>query len=541
MLICFFSLIFNYRDHILNHRQIVPLPNIFGHIKFIDPNTALAALMNHSILLTDLSAYNVIEPTTFIGHKNPIKDIQIFLNNYFVSLDTAGVCKVWSLKNTPFKRQSTSNRHLSMNSHRRARKSFSATYDEKNIGNGELLQTLDNDKDPIKSIYLINRMQNFCKIIAGTQAGRILTYEWNDGNSFDLLPVECFGTKSNEIISIVHISPILILLDASGKLYFYNLKNNNELPCSTKWIPQYHPICMHYWRITKTGKFSVIIVFKQIIFSIKYEFKRSGSLLFTNVEELYKVDVHENSIVCSALSNDGKYIVLGTKRGIVVYDPSEKKEILRSHISEHVITLDICEITNDSKLYKHLLISGTKQSGPSIILNGLEMIKKDLIQWSTNEIHSWLNYEHFYVQDINHPNDFNIIAVDSLKRINCKMFEKSMVVRFVTEPYDKSDVNAFTVSNNGTIYVGYENGLVYQYYNDQPIIRLEHGIQYLATFDDDVLIASTKTKYKIKMMTNNDEIEFSSSQVVKTFQFGGYLLVVKIDCSFDVSLKNFNS
>lgn len=423
-----------------------------------------------------------------------------------------------------------------MNSHRRARKSFSATYDQKNIGTGELLQTFDNDKDPIQTIYLINRTQINNKIIAGTKAGKILTYEWTSKNSYDLLRPECFSTKSMEILSIVHIAPILILLDACGKLYFYNLKNNDELPCSTKWIPQYHPICMHYWRITKTGKFCVIIVFKQIIFSVKFEFKRLGSMLFTNVEELYNVDEHENSIVCSALSNDGKYIVLGTKRGIVVYDPLEKKEILRSHISEHVMTLDICAITNDQSLYKHVLISGTKQSGSSIILNGLEMIKNDLIQWSTNEIHSWLNYEHFSVKNINNFSDYCIIAVDSLKRINRKMFEKSIDTTYLTDPCDSSsDINAISVAKNGIIYVGSENGCVYKYDDDEPIIRFMNGVQYLNDFTD-ILIAGTKTKYKIKLMTNNDEIEYSSHQVVKTFKFDDYLLIVKINCSFDVSI-----
>lgn len=534
----------------MKHRQVVPLPNNFVHIKFFEPNSALVAFdmhLNYSIFLSDLSTYNKGEPTSFVGHKAAVKDILVFQDN-FVSIDVEGVCKVWSIKNTPLERRRTSNRYPSMNSHRRARKSFSATYDQKNINEVHALQTFHNPKDPIQTIVFVmdnnqpNNMEH--KLYAATKNGKILTYEWKMKlHSFEHHPHESFGTDTRQIQSLLHLAPILIMLDADGKIYFYDLKHTSSMPYTALWTPPNKPIALHFWH--KDKKFNhVLAVFSQKIIRISYR-KMAEPLLLTNFVELYNTDERENSIVCSTTSDDGKYLVLGTRKGIVVYDPFECIEILRSHVSEHINTLDLCSL--DSGIYKYVLISGSKQSDRAIIFNGLEMARDNVIQWASNRLGSPINDSNFAkrgevnlllcsdlyeVENINRP-DYSIVAVDSLGQVHRKTYNNGDTI-YSSDPFE-SQIRAIGL-RSGDIYIGCEDGVVYEIKESQsPMIaymKMANQIQYLAVFDGAV-IASTMAKYHIRI--GDKEFQYVGKQVVKAFTVGSFLVIVKTDCSFDVS------
>lgn len=539
---------------------MVPLPNNFVRIKFFEPNSALVAFdmhLNCSIFLSDLSTYNKGEPTSFVGHKAPVTNIQVFLDNFFVSMDSTGVCKVWSIKNTPLERRRTSNRYPSMNSHRRARKSFSATYDQKTINEVHALQTFHNpnENDPIQTIVTVmisNYYDNEHKLYAATRTGRILTYRWNTATHlYEIIPAECFDTTAKQIQSLLHLAPILIMLDGAGKIYFYDLKHTSMdtrrdgMPYTSRWNPPNNPISLHFWR-TYNNLNHILAVFSQRIISISYR-KMADNLLLTDFDVLYKPTEKENTIVCSTMSDDGKYLVLGTRKGIVVYDPIERIEILRSHVSEHINTLDLCSLSLDNHNYKYVLISGTKQSERAIIFNGLEMARDKVIQWASNRLGSpindsnfakcgdvnlWLCSELYEVENINR-HDYSIVAVDSLRQVHRKTYNNGDTI-YSSDPF-ASPITAIAL-RSADIYIGCENGIVYEIKESQsPIVAymtLPNQIQYLAAFGN-ALIASTQVKYQIRI--GDDTLEYNGKQVVKTFRIDSFLLIVRNDCSFDVS------
>lgn len=118
-------------------------------------------------------------------------------------------------------------------------------------------------------------------------------------------------------------------------------------------------------------------------------------------------------------------LILGTYKGIIVFDPIRKTEELRSSVSDNITSLDICGLDND--IYKHILISGSTCNVPVLNISGLNF-EREVMQWASDRMGSPINESTlcsqqrlntwllggklFYVNDMD-ADTIDLIAVDS--------------------------------------------------------------------------------------------------------------------------------
>lgn len=514
-------------------------------MKFFGPDAALVALDNHTILLTDLSLSYTVEPTQYHGHTRKVIDIQIFLSDFFVSLDEMGVCKVWSLKNTPNERRRSNGNSARVGARQiRITENLGLT----NINTGICCQTINNYKDKIVCLYLIHRdLVKDISMYVACASGRVIMYDWNPGLYFNQTLI-FFDTKMHEIKTMICTYPYFIVLNRIGNISFFNLKYSSEVKPTAELETYKHPMNVFDLAVNDPSNNYVVVVYHDKIVQIKYTKYRNR--LHTEFTELYSTFEDQNRISCSAVSEDLKYLILGTSKGIIVFDPVRKTEELRSSVSDTITSLDICGLDND--IYKYILISGSTSDVPVINISGLNF-EREVMQWASDRMGSPINESNlssqvrlntwllggkwFHVEDMDRE-VIELIAIDSRgdihKRTSGSNFMQSEFVYMLPD----SQITVMSAIDQ-KYYFGYANGFVFEYENPQPFVTLGSSVEYLNCFTPNLIVAGTKTNFKIR--NGQDEVEEDSRLIVNTFLTNGHLILVKDDCSFQVSGKCDNA
>lgn len=506
-------------------------------MKFFGPDASLVALDNHTILLTDLSLSYTVEPTQYIGHTAKIIDIQIFLRDFFVSLDETGVCKVWSLKNTPNERRRSIGNSTRVGA-RQNRINLGLT----NINSGVCCQTI-NMKDRIVCLHLIYRdVAGEMGMYVACKSGRVMMYEWNQYTFIKAL-ID-FDTKMHHIKTMICTFPYFIVLNQEGNISFFDLKYSSEMTPKVKLQTYQHPLNVYDVAVSCSGSNKhVVVVYHDKIMQIKYT--KYGQRLHHEFTELYSTVEDQNTISCCAVSDDLKYLILGTSKGIIVFDPVRRTEELRSSVSDNITSLDICGLDHD--IYKYILISGSMADVPVINISGLNF-EREIMQWASDRMGSPINESNlcsqqrlntwllggkwFHVKDMN-ADTIELNAIDSRndihKRTSGTKFLQSEFVHMSTD----SHITVMSATDE-KYYFGYANGFVFEQENPQPFITLGSSVEYLKCFTPNLIVASTKSSFKIR--NGQDELEVKcGSLVVNSFLSNGHLILVKEDCSFQVS------
>lgn len=508
-------------------------------MKFFGPDASLVALDNHTIILTDLSLSYTVEPTQYHGHTKKIIDIQIFLRDYFVSLDDSGVCNVWSMKNTPNERRRSEGNSARVGARQNRYENLGLT----NINTGGLCQTI-NFKDKIVCLYLIYRdLVSEIAMYVACKSGRVIMYDWNPlTNNFNKTLID-FDTRMPQIKTMICTFPYFIVLNEKGNISFFNLKYSVEIP--TAQLEKYqNPLNVYDLAVNDVVNNYVVVVYHDKVMQIKYT--KYGNLLHPEFTKLYSTVDDQNTITCSSVSDDFKYLILGTTRGIIVFDPIRKTEELRSSVSDNITSLDICGLDND--VYKYILISGSNCDTPVINISGLNF-EREVMQWASDRMGSPINESNlcsqrrlntwllggkwFHIDDMN-KDVIELFAVDSRgdmhRRTSSSHFLQSDSVYVSMLP--ESTITVMSAIDQ-KCYFGYAKGFVFEYDNPQPFITLPSSVEYLKCFAPNLIVAATKTNFKIR--NGQDEIEKHSSLIVNSFLTNGHLLLVKDDCSFEVS------
>ncbi|KAJ6647516.1 Apoptotic protease-activating factor 1 [Pseudolycoriella hygida] len=529
---------FDGNDHLSKHRQIVKLPKKPYLMKFFGPDAALVAfddIHTHTIVLTDLSLWYTVEPTQYQGHTSKIIDLQIFLRDYFLSLDESGVLKVWSLKNTPNERRRSNGNSARVG----ARQNHTEVLGISNINAGTCCQTITSE-DKIVSLYLTHReLVNEIGLYVAFKNGRIKMYEWRMPTCFTETLID-FDTKIQQIKTMICPYPYLIVLNQKGNISFFNLKYSSEVRPTAKLETYTYPLNVYDLMANDATSNYVVVVYHNKIVQIKYA--KYGSVLHTEYNELYSTVEDQNKITCSSVSDDSKYLILGTQKGIIVFDPIRKTEKLRSSVSDNITSLDICGLDND--VYKYILISGSASDDRVINISGLNF-ESEVMQWASDRMGSpnnennlcsqrldtWLlGGKLFYVSDMN-KEVIELLAIDSRAEIH----KRTSGTKFMQSEFVFTSTNS-TITVMSAIdekyYLGYANGFVFELDNPQPFITLGSSVEYLKCFTPNLIVASTKTKLKIR--NGQDELEACSSLVVNSFETNGHLIIVKNDCSFEI-------
>lgn len=499
-----------------------------------------------------MSLQYTVEPTVYMGHHEKIRNVQYFADSYFISIDVGGVVKIWSLKETAVERRRESRnnddfrpgarQHVPMNAH-----------------NGRLLQSIETPGSQTTCFLLLDQ-ENLLRMMLGTKNGKVFTYQWNaDTEKFDIRHSESFETRLDQIQCLFYIpSYYLMVVNAKGATAFVSLKDHSAVArTSSLEFPKHEPINIHRLTphfvnqpATLNNLHIIAVVYFDRIFHITISPFQDGRLLSTEEKIIYKPINEQNFITCSAVTDDYKYLILGTRKGIIVLHPETGREVLRSSVSDNITCIDVCSTDHDT--YKYILISATKNGGSVLNVQAIE-IEDNCIRWATNRMGSPLNEncmngkESFnawliggQVFDVYQPSEneddednFILVAADSNMFVHRKSSENnfSQTIRMELK---SSQVTAISVDKNAS-YIGCENGSVYQFGTEKPYFSLDEAVRFLKFYGEfNIIIAGTMKHYKIRI--NDEIIERTSKAIKKSFIFNKrFIILVKDDCSFDVS------
>jgi hypothetical protein len=420
----------------------VKIPQKPTVVKFLDLNASLIALEDSKILLKDLSHEFTVEQTYYSGHSGGIKCIEIFQREYFLSLDGDGYLKIWSLKHTPVDRRLSGN-YDNENGFSTTRKNYFPFLDVPNTSHGKCVQTLPENKKNHKYVtFCVNERSSddMATLICATKLGWIYFYKWNS-TIFEMQKEFTFYTKLSNIHSILFIpTHFLLVLGEDGTISFFNLHSQAKIPCTKQWTAEPDPIRMHLIERSNIHNIDedddkipliIICVFKYKLIEITIS-NMMNEFIITDFNVIYQV-TENNKITSSAMSDNVDYIILGTEQGIVVLDRMKKGRVLRSSVSDHILSVDICDQFSD--IYKYVLISSALRGGESVNLHGLMMTneKSRTMSWrrgsptsfdsytSEEDLNTWLKGGKLFTIKDNSDEEMSIFAVDSQRRVRLEI------------------------------------------------------------------------------------------------------------------------
>lgn len=548
----------------MKYRQIIKLPDHIQpkYINFIEPDASLIAFSDNSIYLIDMSYEYTVKPSIYTGHTCAICDIQLFLEHYFVSLDVSGLAKVWTLKDTEISR-----RRKSRQEDQRIGARQSITSPKSTDPIQYQLQNIDKPC-PFTSILILHENKKESpRLLAATINNKILVYQWlPEQKQFELRQSESFQTRDTNNTNIVKMIVIqrhtLMTVNNKGETHFYNLIDNSMVPRAGVNFPNETPL--NVYRLsnitenpTMSDQHTIAVIFPSGIYRLQISRirqvignsgERNGRQIVEQLSD-YKLSAEQNSITCCTITDDGNYLMLGTKKGIIVLDPKTNREILRSSISDKLTSIDVCTVTNSE--CKYMLISATKKGNSVVYVHGIHF-KNDLMQWSTNKISSpmsgrdtmvaWFRGENVF--DVCETNDdennerYMLVAADLKDLVHTKQSTDNFNQTLFMDPFE----NRVTHISIGAKrkFVACKNGIVYEITTEQVVqMTFDESIEYLKYFDEmDVLIASTHSKYRV--VAPRKSFAQESKLIQNTFVYGtGLIIILKIDGSFEVNYLDY--
>lgn len=541
-------------DHVYHHRQIMKLNKAPVALRFVKSNIAIIANIDHTILLNDLSLNYSIEPTQFVGHEARICELHLLLEHHFLTLDTNGVCKLWTYQLTPIQQRRQSRSRLPSSSEdlrrsvRQSRtESFVPKYTNKCLKSMENSRTLRHKLTCLLIVGGRFKTHNFT-LYGGTESGQILRTIWNTATGqFDDFIVVISIKDIKPIQSIVNIdNSTLMVLSRDGQLSVFMVKTASfhTFP-SDIYENSSNIIAVHMFLIgPQLGKCRILVVFRKGVRMVTLPASISPPIKAIDVstEQMYATD---DNITCCVLSTDSKYLVLGTSRGIVVYDVEKRLVTLRSSVTDVVTCLDIHEL--NSAKYKYRLMCGTQNHPEYIYLYGVEEADSGIIKWAPdrmgspidaegllghNQLGTWLLGGKQFDVSVDSVGDcWRFAAIDSEGALHQYLCHSE---KFASPQLHTSSrrIEAARVSIlDSDVLVGCHNGDVFM--NDSLKVQMNSGaITYAKMLMTELWVVSSENSYYIRCGTKSQS---AMGSVLKAFLWKStHIIVVKKNMPVEV-------
>lgn len=533
-------------DHSHKRRQIVQLHGKPVQLNFHDPDAIVVALDDHSILLTDLSPSYSVEPTLFQGHNKKIKHISTF-GNYILSLDTDGIMFIWSLRDTPVQiyRSEDKSNDPQMTTGNRHRRVLQNNYDVRNVNYRKSVQRLESTVlNPITCYKICEKNQKI-KLYCATKNGKIVSYEWCESQEkfiANLTQMDVMFYSNVDKIQCLHFIPekYLMTLTQDGHFSVFDLATSSKMGLTKEWRPVRNPVAIYQNEIKPN---LIYCVFREKIIKINIEKFLQAFIMMEPFQEIYSVEANHNAaITCSAISDDGKYLILGTKKGIIVFDCENEMEVLRNSIGDRISCIDIC--TCGDEIFKYIIISGAENGQNVGNIYVLEVNKRnyDLVTWGSSKTSS-LSDENLSYGDHRSNNEwliggklFEVIpsnsaepiiyAVDSQNQIQLFSAQNKFTAsHFVTQEYP-SPIKV-TASYKDDFYFGCQDGRLFKLGEAMPVLELTTPIVFLKEINDCLVVG---TQFSFHFL-NSDVLE-QNGLVFECYSLSeNVVLVVLEDCN----------
>lgn len=379
-------------------RQMVKLQRRPVVLKFYGPEAVIAALDDNSILLADLSPSYVAEPTMLKEHTEPVHKLEIFGGHYLLSMDKGGTILVWSLKDTPiylakFAEGSHSTRSMDSSGSQDGHVLNMRHYDVRNM---HYRHTVDRIVDgSIITCFMVHEQQesgqnnngngymngsggqsNRIRLFCGTELGVVCCYDWCQKDEKFVFSAKFASFLTD--IRVVHFMTPFCLMIISGKHYkFIDMNTTAEMAITSGWTDYSDPLAVYETPALSSAVINgdtrsqkpttgrvIYCVYRERI--VRFDIVRiCGNIIQSQpMQEVYKAKSGA-AISCTTQSEDGKYLVLGTQKGIVVFDCGSNTEWQRNSNGYQIACIDMC--TCDDLNYRYLMISGTENGVQEVV------------------------------------------------------------------------------------------------------------------------------------------------------------------------------
>lgn len=506
-------------DHSHKQRQIVHLPGKPHFVRMLDCETALIALKDFKIVLVDLSSNYTVESTFYSGHSRTIEDMQIFNEEYFISLDNLGQVIIWSIKNTPI------NNRRSFPEYATPRQTCYVDLNQPTPKTAEIQKLVSNTNGKISCIRVSNKRTLFL----GTTDGFIIMYNWDDSKFLEKTELK-HNTKLPDLTSIICFNlkgiSYLKVLNKTGQIRLIDLKTLAPVITVTEWKTYPNPIGMHCETIQDEICHNIICVYKNHIICSNISNYQQSPILDIKYTEIHTKINNLTDIVCSHLTEDSRYLFLGTIKGILLFDRIQESIIYRTDVSKVIGCLDVCEL--DHSRFKFQLMICTERGEEIASLIPIPISQNSHIIAECSKDENDLNGEiDFGICHNLKSDEITLYAVDTKntlhKKINSTNFSTSIENRCFDEKITQ------ICCDSDKVFIGCENGAVFLFKENLPIYKMSKKIEFLKCFND-ILIIGTDTEYCL-----SDNFDKKINGFVKNcFKISDeYLLIVKNDCSFE--------
>ncbi|XP_052872463.1 uncharacterized protein LOC128277900 [Anopheles cruzii] len=322
--------------------SVVKLCNRPLKVRFLDSEHVFVSLANNDIQLVNLSVFYNIPPVTFKDcDGDQIVDIQK-INHFLVALNRRGTIKVWSTKNVP----------------------DSPDYRQPNGISREAEMTLKAASG--FSSFCVLRQDNHTELIAISEDGVLCVYK---------VYTSVFRTDKADIKYPTQIRSAYCLLplkETSGRA------SGAVRRCLFLAIDNGVPVGLIFNMMSTSveAKFEeprVLTVHQlgdQLLFVNTHQI-RLRSMKPSIMAPIVVYDNHNGDNTCSVLTEDLRYVVLGTERGVSIIDIGQQTEIRRMNISHSIIDLDV--LLMDPSMLHVLLVSTAKDGGNAMNLYSISL------------------------------------------------------------------------------------------------------------------------------------------------------------------------
>ncbi|XP_059607812.1 uncharacterized protein LOC132255707 [Phlebotomus argentipes] len=449
-------------------RRIVQLCANPSILRFLTPTSVLVAQKDHNIVHADLSNNYKSVPNVFSGHEMEIIEMEVFARSYLISLDASGVMYCWYVGRDCGRR--TNRRQFAGH----------ANYSIHDAYKFDPLQKIHVQKLVCFHTFFDGQSQ---KLLCALATGQIITYNWRDGQ-FVMSPSENFFTHCQNIKCLQYIGgKKLLVLDSEGKIRCFNLQNHAEVGFTKRpWDDnETTAIAIHF----NARKKLIYYIFPRKIRQIKI---KSSNYPFLRVNFIREIYTTETTIECSALARNGRFLVLGTKMGIIVFDCARRVEVVQNCVTERVACIDVFTSKEIIVIY-----------GNDSTKNIANIFEINVQSQSATRLQPHLS-EIIVQHDDNNPP--TLLAVDTAKHLHEYNISDAKDIVKVTEKhcYQFSNITATANSEHKTIiFLGCDDGRICQYSSNGNCVELDNlgaSIDFLKSINA-VLIVGTSVTFRL--------------------------------------------
>ncbi|XP_053676854.1 uncharacterized protein LOC128727020 [Anopheles nili] len=435
-------------------------------VRFQDSNHVFVSLAKKDIQLWNLTVEYGVEPMELTGcDGDQIVDMQK-INQFLLALNRRGDIKVWSTKNLP-----ESSDYRMLNSYSR---------------------------EPEMTLKITNGFSCFCvlkqndrmELIAISESGVLCVYNvyttvfrtdkpdiklpTSIQNAYILLPLKDFENQRD-----ISVNRCLFMTQGHGEpmAVIFNMRTTNV---ESRFV---EPVALNVYQVPE----GVIFVNERQI-----RFRAGGSFELGELVIVYETKHCNNT--CSVLTEDRRYIVLGTERGISIINLKDGVEIRRMNISHSIVDLDVLMMEPSMS---HVLLACISKDGENAMnLYSLFLATNNQVVSSQYQLEGTTVF-------LTRLND-NPVLLNTIDR-HCKLLQTPLwdndwgvqhESRFENEKIDA--LVHCLIKTPSAYYLGLENGKVLKMFSwdidvvPEEIVHLHTEVTYLDYFPCDAYMTTSE-------------------------------------------------